>query len=90
MNYEPKHYTYISLVKIGIRNTSKAIKIHTYFKKNWKVVTLTWALTFAVSLISYWITGWLGIIVGMVLSIIPFYFGINAVTKIIEKEAIGG
>ncbi len=72
---------------LGLKGDLNATRIHQYYKKRWLIVALIWVVTITVQVVtSFLITGWMGLILGIVLSAIPFFLGIWAITKVIEKD----
>ncbi len=70
-----------------LKGDLKATRIHQYYKKRWLWIALTWVFTIAVQVVtSFLITGYMGLILGIALSAIPFFLGIRAITKVIEKD----
>ncbi|RPJ63747.1 MAG: hypothetical protein EHM12_01530 [Dehalococcoidia bacterium] len=65
----------------------QAIKTHKSHVRNWLLIIFIWIFTVGIQTItSFWVTGWFGMILGIVLSAIPFFLGLWAVKTIIEKE----
>ncbi|MGD0795198.1 MAG: hypothetical protein ABR958_06405 [Dehalococcoidales bacterium] len=92
MTNEPKKfYQNVGDGKVGINSSLEIVRIIKSFKKNWRLITLTWIVTVLIAtMTTFLFKGWLGILIGVVLSVIPFFLGILAIEKVIEKEVHHG
>ena len=58
-----------------------------YIKKRWWLIALTWLSTIGIAIITaFLITGWLGVLIGSLLSAIPFYLGTIAIMVIVQRD----
>ena len=88
INEPKKFYQNVGDGEVMISGSLSMVRIRKSFKKNWWLITLTWIVTVLIATTTtFWVKGWLGLLVGVVLSVIPFSLGILAIEKVIEKEA---
>ena len=72
---------------LGSTGHLQATKTHKSQVRNWLLIILIWIVTVGIQAItSFLVTGLFGMILGVALSAIPFFFGFWAVKTVIEKE----
>jgi len=72
---------------IDLKNSGQVTKTHKIRLCNWLIIILIWIVTVGIQAItSFWVTGLLGMILGVILSAIPFFLGIWAIKTIIERD----
>ena len=84
---KPKNTTIKSTAYLKLSASVQYEGMRKSVKKNWWLLALIWLLSVGIGIITaFLITGWLGVLVGLVLSFIPFYLGTKAIMTIIQKD----
>lgn len=72
---------------LGLKGALSATRTRGWYEKRWYIIALIWIFTVALSsLTSFFIHGWIAFAIGIILSAIPFFLGIWAITKVIERH----
>jgi DNA-directed RNA polymerase subunit RPC12/RpoP len=77
-------------VVIAVKAVGQWIKTHNELRINWIVIALVWIITLAwIAVTSFAITSWLAFLLSIPVSLIIFFIGIYAITRIIEITRSG-
>ncbi len=87
--HESKHFVRECSETIGLADSVQVETTHIAWAKDWRKLIFIAILTITVPIVtSFAITGWIGMVVGIIIGIGLFLLGLLAVTKTITKRIL--